>query len=721
MSLLAVLSEQLQRFDEEAFVALANRGLLRRAGKDLEAQPPEITEATGDAVVVAAGGHTVRFDARGPAQASCSCPSAGVCQHILAACLWLQRSAPTSAQAPTPVTSAPDPKQAAEDAPAAAESPSGPEPLETLHAALMAFTPAALSKHASLPGYRWARDFVLDLDPESGVQIGGESHVVIRFSHPRMTFRYLGGQLENLLCDATVSKPEKYRVAAVLAYQRAHGIEPAVVEARGKPQTAALDFGKDHALADAPDATREDSRARLRASTRQLIGECIELGLSHLSQSIHERYSTLAVWAQGAEYYRLALLLRRIADHVELLLDRAGSADEHRLFDELTLAYALTGALEYTAKRGEAPVHLVGRARSRYETAGAMELIGLGAMPWRAASGYIGLTMLFWSVADQAFVSCTDARPELQRGFNPVTRYRSPGPWTGLSSPQDATGRLVTLRDAQISGVGRLSLAERTSATVQPVSYERIREALPICSNWQTLQTRADEARRSLLSEPQPMQDWVVLAPARFGAPKFDAARQTLVWPLHDSDNQLLNAEVMFSDYAHAAIDRIESLGDVGAPTGTVVIARIQRRPTGLVVEPLSLLRPASTSSNTAVDALYFDPAPAESFAGRALGALKRAVKRSAPDMATMSPGAGLPASLRELRTWLVRQAERGIPRENRGLFEQEHRAHAQRLRDSGFDAFSLNLGETNPVDVLLRMQYVQMQFSRLAGVDAGA
>lgn len=713
MSLLAGLREQLSRYDEEAFVALANRGLLRRAEKDLEAQAPQLVEASPEAVVVSAGGQQVRFDERGPAQAVCSCPSTGVCQHILSACLWLQRSA-ASDGAGDPVEEASSDRH-----PRSGTNDPAAEPLEVLHAALLAFTPAELSKHASLPGYRWARDFVLDLDAERGVNITGGNHIVISFTMPRMTFRFLGGGLESLLCDAQVSKPEKYRVAAVLSYQRVHGIEPMAVATRGKAKPAGLDLGRDHALAEAPDEARKESRARLRASTRQLVAECVELGLSHLSQNIQERYSTLAVWAQGAEYYRMALLLRRIADHVELLLERAGAADEHRLFDELTLVYALVAALESADQRGDAAAHLVGRARNRYEAMGAIELLGLGAMPWRAPSGYIGLTMMFWSPADKAFLSCTDARPELQRGFNPVARYRSPGPWMGLSSPEQATGNLLRLADAQVSAAGRLSTVERTSATVEAISPEDVLRQLQPCSNWQELHERVDRTRHSLLSELQPMQDWVALQPRRWGAARFDTARQTLVWPLYDADGEMLSAEIVYSEYSQPAIARIEALDPHRVRAGAVVIARLRRGDAGLVAEPLSLIGADARSGVAPVDSLYFDPVPTESLAGKVLGQIKKKTTRSAQGAHARPSETDTPRALRELRAWSMRQAERGIGTGSEGLVQCELIAHAQRVRDAGFIGFPSTLSGQPPVHALLRMHYVQMQYARLLGSES--
>ena len=190
-------------------------------------------------------------------------------------------------------------------------------------------TPAELSKHAGKAGYRWAWQFVLDLDAEHGFTAGGDRHVVLTFSRPHMTFRYLGGGLGNMIADLEVARIEKYRVAAVLAFQRAQGVALTPPEPVGAARGSGLDFGKDHAAGSPDQENLTESRQRLLASGQQLICECLELGLSHLSQGIHERFATLAVWAQGVEYYRLALLLRRIADHVENLLERTGAADEH--------------------------------------------------------------------------------------------------------------------------------------------------------------------------------------------------------------------------------------------------------------------------------------------------------------------------------------------------------------------------------------------------------
>lgn len=695
-SLRQALVAQLQRFDDEAFVALANRGLLRRAQKELEKQGATVVDDSPEGLTLVFGEHRIRFDARGPAHAQCSCPASGVCQHILAAAISLQNQV--------------------EGAPAAAEQ--AVEPLADLQADLMRLSAAELSKHAGKAGYRWAWQFVQDLDPEHGLQISGERHLLLSFSHPRIAFRYLGGGLASLIADAELSQIEKYRVAAVLAFQRAHGAEltPAEPVGAAKPRNAALDLGRDHALAEAAPDALHASRERLRASARQLFGECVALGLAHLSRGIQERYATLAVWAQGAEYHRLALLLRRIADHVELLLERAGGADEHVLLDELSLAYGLVSALDQAAAERSSPAHLVGRARSRYEEGSALELLGLGASAWRSPAGYVGLTMLFWAPAEAAFFSCSDARPEGQRGFDPIARYKAAGPWSGLGAPAQATGRGLVLSGVQINAAGRLSAADSTSATLAPLgAADSFVNRLQSWANWsQALQQRA-QARQSLLAEPQPMKDWVMLKPTRFGKPVFDSTRQTLVWPLFDDEERRLDAELPFDKYNQHAMQRIEQLRDDELMPGTLLVGRLQAVGGGVTLAPLSLVRAGGAEGGNPVDSLHFDVATKPGLVAKWLSKVRRGVVGEENAPLPLAPSA-IPTLLREHRHGLQRLAERGVSADQAEQVRLHLRAAATRAAEAGFTAFQRLQTPDAPElgAALLQSHYLCLQYERL-------
>ena len=691
------LRTQLARFDDDAFAALANKGLLRRARKDLEKGKAIIVEEAPTVIAMSFAGHRIEFNARGPSQATCSCAAQGACQHILAAAITLA-SLPMDATASAGSASATSPTPAA---------PSDLEdPLQPLRNALLEFSSRALREHAGKAGYRWAWRFVQDLDIEKDLILSGDRNLVISFRHPPIAFRYMGGDIDALLPSADVKQLDKYRVAAILAFQRSHGKVPERPDGPAET-TASLNLGKDHGLPAEGSAVLLDSRVRLMAAVRQIADECIKLGLAHFSPGIHERFETLAVWAQGAQCYRLALLLRRIADHVEMFLARAGSADEQRLFDELAFAYALVSALDSALARGAAPGSLVGRARNEYEEVGRLELLGLGASPWRSASGYLGLTMLFWSPAQQSFYSCTDARPEVQRGFDPIARYKFPGPWSGLGAPAMATGRKIVLTGALTSASGRVSASERTTATILPLDCAAFLADLPSHARWDELARERAARRRSLLAEPQPLKDWVILRPSSFNRAQFDATRQILTWRLVDDAGALLLAELPYDKYTANVIERLEQ---IEAQEGVLIVARLRGGSTNFVAEPLSLIRP-SVADSTLVDSLYFDPPPKEGFAKKLLSALnRRSAVADAPSAAAIS---AFPPLLFDARHHLRLLAERGVSDDATSGVRDELERRLTRLASAGYSAFG-NCISIDTSAAVLRAQYLCMQYQHL-------
>lgn len=569
-SVLAELRALLARYDDAAFEALANRGLLRRASKDLEKDKPTLAADTGTAVEIKVGDRQVRMDARGPSHADCTCPAAGVCQHILVACLWLKETAGETA------------------------------PLEALNAELMSFDVTTLEKWSGAPAYRWAYETVRDLDAPDQVAIGGERNVVIEFSHPRFSFRYLGGGLDSAIVDLSVADTRKYVVAAVLAYQRAQGraMTPPPERRRG---TRALELGQEHAVAEGVAADRSELRTRVLESADRLALECVLAGLSHLSAAVSERFTTLAVSAQGADLHRLALLLRRLGDHADMLLAREGGADEARMLDDLALLHALLAALRAASvdRGAEGPRKLVGESRSAYETMGAIELDGVGALPWRTQSGHVGLTLYFRGVGDGRWYTWSESRPAIQR-FDPIARFKAAGPWTGVGSPAALLGKRFSLLGAQSNRFGRLSAAATCTATVQGDASVESLMAGEI-SDWSQLEAHLHEDGGTL-AERDPRRNLVVLRPARTGSADFDSIQQRLLWPLHDAEGRTLLARLAFSELTALAISRIENLGTSAGGNG--LLARLHPEDGTLVAEPIALIDPKSPDP---VDAIYFE------------------------------------------------------------------------------------------------------------------
>src|SRR5947209_4532970 len=91
---LARLHHALAAFDDDALAALANKGLVRRARKDLETSQPEIVESADEDRLRLEVGDALVEIAMPVAQSRCGCPAGGICRHILAAVIFLKESTP---------------------------------------------------------------------------------------------------------------------------------------------------------------------------------------------------------------------------------------------------------------------------------------------------------------------------------------------------------------------------------------------------------------------------------------------------------------------------------------------------------------------------------------------------------------------------------------------------------------------------------------------------
>ncbi len=119
--------------DDGALAALANRGLVKRASREVDREPPELS-ADGP-VIIAGWGDGVRTElpAGGLDRGSCSCGASGVCRHLIGLVLAYQRAGaePRSADAeavPPPAGSVPGNGAGPDESVPAGSAPGGSMP-----------------------------------------------------------------------------------------------------------------------------------------------------------------------------------------------------------------------------------------------------------------------------------------------------------------------------------------------------------------------------------------------------------------------------------------------------------------------------------------------------------------------------------------------------------------------------------------------------------------
>jgi hypothetical protein len=549
-----------QALDDETLVALANKGLLRRAQKDLEASAPEIQEEHADALVLGflTDGCAVTMPAAGPAKATCTCPAGKGCRHILTAALFLRAQA----------QQAPEPIQAEADASSLEAAPPPDE--------LMLIGDTDLIAWASRTIYRQAVDELAFGELEINIEAEGKA---TRFHFPQynIVVRWLAGAgLEGMIssCKCPGRPACRHSIAAILVYQAQHG----------KP----LPASEKRTLEAAAGTPR--SREEVLESVQKTLAEMIALGLGRLSKTTEGRLTTLAISAHGVDLPNLEYALRGLSDHLSWQLSRDVRASTEQLLVAAVRVYALAFALAHT--QGTPPAMLVGEHRLRYFDIGTLELVGVGAQQWRSRAGYVGLTLYFWDVAGRRWTSWTDARPTIHADvrFNPQLRYQHDAMWDSAPTPATISRGRFRLSNAQRNRLGRLSGRTACQALLSgPADLDSLNMESVRFDDWRKLAEHIAAANASGLVKGSPLDRLVLITPTAWGEPVYDQLRQRLIRPVQDASGRVLPLVLPHSNEWAFAVDTLQTWNpeqwDTWGILGSAFITS-----EGLSLAPISLL-----------------------------------------------------------------------------------------------------------------------------------
>ncbi len=527
--------------DESALEALASKGLVRRAQKDLErGVAVQIEGEDANAIFVKVEQFKVSLPEAGPARAKCSCPAAGVCQHILTAVLFLQRES-------------------------SAKNEDSVEPASTgsIEQELLSFTREQLEAWAGKPTFRGA----LQLAAQSSIEIKAERGLVIRFpAINAQCYCAPGSGLDGIIVSGSAKDERRIAVAAVIAFQKLKGV------------TWEMPQGAGVTPEESEGAPR--SRKEVLEVSQQLLAEMLDNGLARVSSAVQQRLATLAVSAIGVNLPRLSLELRGLSDECSLVVSRDARSDTGRLLDRMAHAHALCTAIQLGSS--DPRPDLVGWHRTHYDEIGHLDLMGVAAWPWRTASGYAGLTVLFWDGAGKCWNSWSESRPLQQRFFDPVARYTQPGPWEGAESPRQLARSAFRLMHARRNPANRLSASGKSRVLVTcPADLQ----GLPVIEDWQKLLQPSDAQISVGLKEANPLNSIFAIKPTEWGQRGYDPIRQLFGWWLVDSQQKPLLLELGFDKLSEPAIKYLEGVS-ADSLKGAILIGRLQPSPGGKTFHP---------------------------------------------------------------------------------------------------------------------------------------
>ena len=527
-------------FDDVALAALANRGLVRRGRAEVAAGRVRPVRIDDDAVVAAAGDPAVEvvLPPGGPALARCPCPVAGVCIHVVAACLWLRGAAEAPPAGAGPDGAGPhggragsaeeertgagrrggpraedanDPRAEGPGEDADAGGTAADEPVDALLAEVLSWEPAAVEKALGAPAARRVACALAGIgtgDLAEGLELDG--------APGRLTATWPGAPeiviVAGLGPRGMVVSGRHSRVA------RAAWCLQAVVRifaARGRdwpwPQGS---------------ARLSDGQRDVLETAAKAIEGVVSAGISRAGARSARELERLAQAARLEEMPRPSRLLASAAGTLGAVARREDAVDEERALGSLAAAWSLARAV-LAAPDAPDPV-LLGRAGTRQTEPGL--LVPLSAVWWRTPSSSRGVTARFWDADHHRLESVTTGRaagadPGFQRSEGAVLLWNT-SIGALLSAP-------LRLKGATRRADGTLAPSSRTTA-VSRGGFDGV--DLPgLAAELDALQSGPGAAG---FEAPAPRVRLIPVAGDGLGRIDLDEVHQEYVWPVRAVDGR---------------------------------------------------------------------------------------------------------------------------------------------------------------------------------------
>ena len=524
--------------DDVALIALGNRGLLRRGRAELAAgrvepvngptAPEAVSQPVPGVVTIGVGRPPVpvTLTAAGPQDARCPCPVAGICLHVLAACLWMReavnRGGTAEDSSAVNATTGPTASQAQPTGTRLSEAPAHEGGSDPVLDEVLAWEPVDVEKSLGAEARRRAQASLAGIAPG---RLAAATDVT---SAP--------GRLSITWPDA----PEIVVIAGLGPRGMiVSGRHSSVANAAWCLQAVIRLFARAGRPWPWPDekATLGDRKRDVVSTVATVIETVLSAGISHAGPRSATDLERLAQVSRLEELPRLSRLLTSAAWRLRALAERDDAVDEAAVLSALAAAWSLTQAL--TAVTGPPTPALIGSADT--ETAETGLLLPLGATWWTSPSGGRGLTIRLWDLDNGRPEAVTTGRAA---GVDAAFRYSEEAILLWGTSVRNILSGPLRLTGAARRPDGALAPSSRTAVTRRSgeASYDDV-DLAAVADRLQGIGFGPEAAR---FEAPVPRVRLIMVGQDGLGPIDIDEVHQHYLWSVTSTDGHrhLLTMEV---------------------------------------------------------------------------------------------------------------------------------------------------------------------------------
>lgn len=419
--------QMLSQVDDDYLIGLSNKGIVKRAYKDLENAAVSI-ENEDETIAVLVDDVTCRLTLP-IGESTCTCPSRSMCKHIVMAVIFAKEKFAGETSDKLEVDEKPQPEKKPADFTELLEYP-----LSAIKKQLGISKLKAIYEHIAM---------------ENKVSIDENSIVTVGLADEGMTVKLLV-PVEYSTCSCHKKELCVHKGEAIIRYQLSKEkitIDD-VAEIIANQDEQGFDYEAASLLAD---------------KIMDMLGEIISTGLARISPEHMESCERFAIMCHNLRLAEPEKKFRGLSEQLKLYFNRHASFRVERLLRDIAYLY---GDMERISKMdGKALSEIAGRLRTEYVASKPLNLIGMGYRYFKSESGYEGITVYFIEENTGRFYTYTSARPMYyEKKRTTKMTEKEMAPW-GLSfSMEQLAQSRIHLSKCKVNDEGRLSSSQETVA-----------------------------------------------------------------------------------------------------------------------------------------------------------------------------------------------------------------------------------------------------------------
>ena len=561
--------------DDDYLIGISNKGILKRAYKDLEGAAPIVTW-DAESASVALGEETCKICIP-LGESSCSCPSRSICRHVISAILWLKTQYKTKeVQTEKDVEAAEitNEKSLEKDATnkknlKAEKDAANKKNLEsekentdrsnietkneipeeknsetketvTLLPPKQELLNVPLKKLRTVCGVKRYRLFCQKLKTGEKPELTESSTVTVTFPKEDIKVKLLE-PLSYSTCSCHSKELCAHKAEAILWYQVEKGTLTQNELAKELEEDKTFD---------------KKQIKELAVSIKEGIKEQFITGLSRMSPTTQDTMERMAIICHEGNLPTFENRFRQLKGEYELYFLRNISFETGTLRKKLLELYQMADKLEH-AETSEEINSLAGDFRDTYEPVGDLNLMGIGQKYLKSKSGYEGETYYFLELDTAEFYTWSDLRPTFYEGKKraPNAVKQTEAPW-GLTCKKDEMSQMTfRLSSAKATKDNKLSVSKDTKGELIGRNFDHPTLDKMISCNFEEL--LKNQFAKGMQEEKNQL---VFVKAERIGEVEFDSINQIFHMELYDKLENKLYVTVHYTPEEKLLIQVLEKM-----------------------------------------------------------------------------------------------------------------------------------------------------------------